>query len=118
VSEGVTEGETDDDAVSDFDTLELAVTEDEAVVDADTDMLADSVILREADRLLLTLAVTDPDSDDVTDAVIDKDNVAVRVPDVVTLTEGDCDLEFCEQPCGPTQRVQLSPELTGSQMSK
>ena len=114
----MTEGETDDDAVRDFDTLELAVTEDEAVFDADTDMLADSVVLREADRLLLPLAVTVPDSDDVTDAVIDEDNVAVRVLDVVTLTEGDVDLEFGEQPCGPTQRVQLSPELTGSQMSK
>jgi hypothetical protein len=119
VSEGVTEGETEDDAVDDVDALELTETEDETVVEADTDLLPDCVALREADGLTLPLDVTDPDRDDVMDAETDGESVIDKVLVAETLTEGVVDPEIRAQPCGPTQRVQLSPVLPGScQMSK
>ena len=115
----MTEGETEDDGDDVFDALGDAEEEDETVADADNDLLPDSVVLREVDRLPLALAVTDPDRDDDTDAVTDDESVMDRVTVVETLTEGVVDPEIRAQPCGPTQRVQLSPELPGScQMSK
>jgi hypothetical protein len=109
VPDGVTERDTDEDAVLDG----------EAVADTETVLLREPVALVERDVLTEALHVRERLGDTDGELLGDADVLAVTDGDQVWLALADRVGEFCAHPCGPAQYWQPSPAPPGcSKMSK